>query len=621
MKSYRTMVLLLVAILLVGSAFTAFASDVPANHWAKETIDAVVEANIMDLYEGARFMPSDSVTHVEAVVVIYRAALAAGFLNDVPIGTLTLSYEERLEGMGLPKMLAPYGGDVYPAMAYALENNIITMEEARTFVRDGQLTTINKVNAAVFVGRALNVYKNENLNRIIVLNYKDDFAIPLSARRYVFFLIENGILSPDGDSAGNFNPASTMNRTLMAVFAKGYYDVLLTIEKAVETTTPPVEETPATDLVLSKIVSGSIVSVDDEKREIVVETRPEEKIAFKLSHAAIYFEEEIVGWQVMTLDAPVRVHLENGMVTTVEVLKLPSVLEGTLSLIGERIQVSPSFRSIRFQALDTSFQHKRLYDDALITLNGKPVAITDLSVGDRVSVLYDDHTILRITAYSGDDEMRGILLKDLESAGRRSLKMITEKGFLFESDVPSSTILIGSQNGFDAQTIVKVKISNGMLMRMEHLGKAEQVSGKIKGIHIKESPELTLTIGTATRTFILSDQVRYLDELGQKSLEIYDLRLNQEVTVQTGIDGVIRVQIGAVKKPVKEDVTYTVTQIFTSANLMTVVDADGKVKTVVLSSSSEMDLSDYQVGQVLYIEGILLTQDLLEATKITVKTE
>ncbi len=633
MKHMKMMSVLLAGTIAFSTALPTFADakDVAENYWAKEIIESVVEEDLMALYEGDKFVPGGEATHLEAVVVLYRAAEKLGYLEDLSMGTLTTHYEDMFEEIGIPKMLAPYGSDVYPAMAYAIENGVITPEEAKTFVKDGKLTQINKVTMSVFAGRALNFYKEENLNRIAVLSYKDAESVPVSARRYVHFLIENEIISPKGDAKGNFNPSMPLTRAVLAVFVEGYYDALSEFEKNDDADDKDDSDDDADndsddtassgDTTLDKgdvVFKGSVQTYNADNNTMTVKG-PSSNEVFSMKHVPVYFGGKEVGINHVAKASDVTVYVKSGLVTKVEVNKVYDVVEGTFSNIGPELTVEPSFRSFRTRLEDKTFDHKRLYDGAIVTINEAPAKVEDLEEGDRVFVYHDGHTIKRVVAYTGEFEVSGIMTGDFDDTKDSRLSFVTENGFVYNYNIGENAALINRSEGFEKDAIVSVRLQNGVVTRLENTGKKETLLGTLTGIHIKAEPEISIKTEKGERTFAVSDKALFLNEEGEPKLSIYDLRLSQGITVYTGFSGVYKVQLGQIKEVDKEASVYTVTQVFESAGILTVVDDDGQIKTIVFKTDSDLKLSDYSVGDRLLIEGKTLTKDVIEAAKISLK--
>lgn len=624
--------------LIFTTATATFAQDVDSGHWAYSAIQDVISQDIMPEDTQGNFSPDETVTGLETLIVIYRAAEAAGLLENYPEGTVTAKYESELEAIGLPKMLAPYGGDVYPAVAYALEMGVLTIDEVEPFINGAELTKVKKVNAAVFFGKALNAYVNESLSSIVVLSYKDEYMISLSARKYVQFLIEKEIISASGDANGNFNPNSEVSRAVLAVMAEGLYRDFETVEVSQtpasgqeattsETTTSenPTDETPTTEvetpaIQTEKVVSGTITGVDDDAKTLTIKTTQGIETTYSIEEADILYDGGSVGFDALVLNIGATLTIKNDIVTTVETDQTYEVISGKVFLLSDYLGGDPAFRSLRIELEDGSFDFKRVYDDTLITIDGVAAGADDLESGYQVFIRYDGYDSKRIVAYSDDYTFSAVLEEGIDPVNPDRLKAILENGMHLEWALDKSAVsFISAGSGLAVNDIVNVTLKYGVVTKIEKTGTARDIVGAIEGINIKAVPELTLLKADGTtETVAFSERAKIMDETGDERLTIYDLRLDQEVTVHIGVGGIQTVQLG--RKVIVEvsGLTATVKDVLDASNLLIVTTESGDVYTVVLAG---LTATDYAQDQVLFIEGEQLASQIFEATKITVKGE
>ncbi len=156
---------------------------------------------------------------------------------------------------------------------------------------------------------------------------------------------------------------------------------------------------------------------------------------------------------------------------------------------------------------------------------------------------------------------------------------------------------------------------------LEYVGQAKTVVGKISGINIKKTPELTIVnASNKEETFVFSSKIKMLDETGDNSISVYDFRLDQEVTVQVGIGGIKQIQLG--RKIVVEPtgIKVTVTQVIDSSNIMLAVDESNRIRTITFPVGSTFKASDYKAGMVVFIEGKAITDTVFEVVKVTVQS-
>jgi hypothetical protein len=199
------------------------------------------------------------------------------------------------------------------------------------------------------------------------------------------------------------------------------------------------------------------------------------------------------------------------------------------------------------------------------------------------------------------------MVEEIVSGSKIRLRL--EYGVILEIDF---------EEGLSVGDIVKVTTRYGEITTIENIGKAHIFTGTITGIHIKAQPELTVKrYDQVLETHFLARGVVILDETGGNTLNIYNLRLNQEVTVSTGVGGIVRINTG--KRIMVEETGnhFAVMQVLSSSNLLIVTDRQGKTRTLVFALDSGLSVMDYSEGDVIYAEGQALTDQIFEATKIT----
>jgi hypothetical protein len=604
MKKTIIAILLLAFILSSGASFSM---DVPEGHWAKSHIDSVTQKNIMTRDVFGNFYPNQVTTKIEALVVIYRSVKVGGMIVDEELAALVSDYESRFVSTGIPRVHSGYGEDVYPAIAYALDKNIISLEELDTLVSNSQPTVLKKIEFAVYLAKALNYYKNENLNKIIILQYKDDALIDPASRKYLMFLIEEGILSSLGDASGNFNPDSEVNRMIMATMADGFLNGI----EPYMTGRPVVEQVDIKPIIESeKTISGIIQKVNDNNKTIILQESTGKLTTLDIKAATITHLGVDVGFDALIQTLNADVTIKNGTVTTVNLDRVFESVEGEMVSISEIFSEELNFRSMKMKLNNGNYDFKRVYDNTLITINGISAKPSDLKPDYRLNVRFDGYDAMRITAYSEVYEFSA-MVEEIIVDSRIRLRM--EYGVTFEIDF---------EEGFQVGDIVKVTMLYGDVSTVENIGKAHMFTGRIFGINIKAIPELTVRLyDNIYETHPLARGVVILDETGNNTLNIYDLRLDQEVSVSTGIGGIVRIDTGRRIIVVETGNLFTVTQVFESSNILIVTDKDGRTRTLVFALGSGLSILDYTVGNVIYAEGQALTDQIFEATKITITAQ
>lgn len=634
-KFSKIISMLLILLMMGNLSFGVVAiTDVTTSHWANEYVQRVVENEIMVLNEDSSFKPGNNVTNIEAIIVLYRAAKAAGYMENVNINTLTSKYESDLVALNIPKMLAPYGGDVYPALAYALENKILVIDEVKYFINNDKLTEAKKVDVSVFFGKALNVYKNENLNKIISLSYKDAFDISLGALKYVNLLIEYNIISNKGDSNGNFNPKSIINRSVLAVYADGYYKAINTAgegsttetdtsvdtetETGIETTVPDSTETSTGSTNTTAVeINGTITDIFNDLKLIEVKETSGKTSVYDLKQAKVYAEDAIIDFSSLEKGAAVKLTSSKSVITKAVMNKVYDKVEGTFSQVTNLMGDSIKFRSLKLQLPNKSFDFKRVYENTPITIDGVQKTALDLKEGYKIIVSYDGYDAKGIVAYSDYYQFSGMLKQAIDPKAPKTLEMTKEDNMTFKQELLTSVTFTDAEKALVKNDIVKVTLKYGVVTNIEYLGKAMDLIGTIEEIHITKTPEIAIKLEDGTiEKYSLSANAKIVDEIGNEALTIYDLKLDQTVRMHVSIGGIDRIDFSYEKEVI--GFNCTVTNVFATTNLLVVKDEDGVTKTVGFALASGLKITDYVIGDKLFIKGKKLSDVIFEADSIVI---
>jgi|GEM_PF-900052 len=633
---YKIVALCLAVMMLSQVAFATTITDVGDAHWANTVVSNMVDQGIMNLYEDGSFKPDQTATKAETLIVIYRSAIEAGLLTSSEGAILAAKYESQLGTLGIPKMLAPYSGDVYPALGYALENEIVVLDEVKYFVNNGEFTSVSKVEASVFFGKALNLYKNENISKIISLSYKDAFEISLSALKYVNLLIDYDMVSAKGDSNGNFNPKTILNRAVLAVFTNGYFEALTTGVSEVktdddatdgDTATPDDGKTDA-GLITGDIatgeengietVTGTITDIFKDLNYLEVKTDAGKTVTYSIEGSSIYADQIAIDQSNLKKGVAVTLSIHDTKVTRVDVPLFFDVSVGNFDSLSGYLGDNKDFRSLKFKLEKGGYDFKRVYADTPVTIDGKKADVDDLEVNDYVMVYYEDYSAMSIVAFSKNYVFKGMLTQKILLKSPDELNVTLENGTNFTAEIETGISYSGvTGNVLNKGDIVEVTLVYGKVKALAYAGEVRDIKGIIKGIYIKANSEIELNTGLDTYETIKVDPLlNIISESGEEGLNIYDLRLDQIANVHIGFNGIEVIRLGDDADKVSFDAT--VTSVIMSSNIMIVVDESGLSKTVAFATNTSLRAEDYEVGDKLSINGRKITEGLFEADEIKV---
>lgn len=112
----------------------------------------------------------------------------------------------------------------HTAVAYCLENGIISISDLSGFVSGETNKAATKEQAAEMLGRALEVGVPSLKATSSATKFADNASIAADARPYIALLNSQKVVN--GDDVNKFNPKKTLNRTETAVMVTNLYEVL-----------------------------------------------------------------------------------------------------------------------------------------------------------------------------------------------------------------------------------------------------------------------------------------------------------------------------------------------------------------------------------------------------------
>ena len=192
-------------------------NDVPWDG-AKQYINAVADAGLMvgDYNSsGAKvFRSRDKVSYCETMQLVY--SLMKQYTGKAVEASVVTKYTTVMSGYKIPVW-------AYEAVAYGLENGIVTISDIPGFVSSsGANVNATRQDVAIMLGRALKSF--ETVNNSAALTFKDASSVASVAVPYVDLLNRLGIIT--GDDSGNFNPKNYINRAEMAVVVSKTNDLI-----------------------------------------------------------------------------------------------------------------------------------------------------------------------------------------------------------------------------------------------------------------------------------------------------------------------------------------------------------------------------------------------------------
>ena len=254
------------------SSYGANFSDINNVPWpgAVTYINTVSDLGLMvgdiDAKTGkSMFRAKDHVTYCETTQLAYALLKKSGKLKQTN-SDMVSRWTQVMQGYNIPAW-------AYESVAYALENNIISLTDTSRFVT--KKNDASRESVAVIFGKFLSHLYDVDVNA--VLSFHDKNSIAVTSVPYVDLLSRLNIMV--GDTNYNFTPKAAINRAETAVLVSKTYDVL----KNNTTTTTPSS---------GNVISGTVVSIEQNgnNKLLAITTDKGDKQGFIVDNSTNIYE-------------------------------------------------------------------------------------------------------------------------------------------------------------------------------------------------------------------------------------------------------------------------------------------------------------------------------------------
>ncbi len=617
----RVIGLLLVLTLFIGipiSYAEPMFTDIDEGHWAKDYIDKMTQQNIMIGFADATFKPNKPVSKLEVIVALYNMVVSAGKFNRGQVDVLVMRHTDEINNAHIPKTLDPYGDVIWDAVAFALDNNIIHSDELDRFIIDGQLVNANKLETVIFMGKTMNLYFKENLERIVFFDYADAVKIPGQVAVYVDMLIQHGIINKKGDKNRNFNPQNDVTRATLATMLSAVFDEIA--DEKEKNSHQSEDNKQASEEVMDIFPSsdddyeGIISSVHKKLGVIEIRDNDGQLHTYDGNTASYEKQGSAVELSDLKIGMSVSVYDTNGELSKLVIQKEYDNTKGFLHAISGELKDDDGIYEVITVSTDDGKKYFKIYDDAIVMRNGELVKKTDLTVGDKVSISADGFFLKHIETYAEHTTLEGVLNKESTFKKGDSISIKLMDGAYIDQIMDNDITIIGDDGIINRGDMVNLTLEYGIVTQIEDTGINTEVIGSVKSIFIGEESKVQLDINGIIKTILLGDDIKYVLSDDENTGSIYDLRLNQMIMMTTGMDG--EKTITLTKPTQTKKWSGKINEIFVGANLLKVVDGSGKKWTVTIKDTSNINLMKYAKDDMIFLVGSELSSDVFTADMI-----
>ena len=582
--------------------------DLDKAEWAEPYIQKVMDTDVMPLYSSNEFKPTQYATKMEVINVIYRIALLKGDVTTDVADDYVTKHLPTIESYLIPKTLEPYGPDNHRAIAYALERNILKKSELSLFFVNGKFEVISKVDASVFMSKAMNVYLKDNVNKFYEIQYKDGAEITLLQWPWINLMIEKEIVV--GGTDNYFYPNSILNRSILSVISSNILNMLEDV--TVDATNPDTSVSVGT----LTSMNGKISIIHYDLNILEVRDSNNKLYVYDASNGTLTMNGANIALQNLEPGMDVSVTAIGKDLKTLNVLEDLTAIDGTLNGIGLKVTVKgETFRPISM-TVNGQFKYYKALNSVVVERDYQPSSLDALNEGDIVKISYQGEYVKKIEALSSKAVLDGALQRSTGFNDGDVVSIKLSNGKLFEQTIDGNIGKVNITSDLAKGDIVKITLEKGKITAVEGTGLSTEATGRITKIVISSSPSVSImTKAGETKNFNIASNV-VVNNLGtDDSNGLYSLRLDQDVTLELSGMAVDRISIN--QSVEKTHFNAKITEIHKNINLIKAVDANNKVWIVSLEGSDQ-NINDYTVDDSVYIYGVEVSGELFEADLIIV---
>ena len=490
--------------------------------WAIEAVEEMAENGIVKGYEDDTFRPENTVTKLEALVLISRILGVNNEVNDPIMESALAKYEDTVGAYELP-----YGDE---EIIYLLAKNVISVSELSGYISGSNASAgLKRYEVAVLLTKAMGAEEEVKQNLVTVLDYEDEKDIPSYAKKYVEYVTNEEIMM--GVDESHFSPETDVTRAQAAVLLKRVIDAT------------KIEE-----------YSAAVASVDPLLQVVRLRTNEGETYGYTVKEGIqLRFNgEECILDEVKVGDEAV-VTTRNGKLFAIDFLTpdVEEIVKGSIVSVS-RTATSQSLKLNEYKEDGT--EETNVYncaDDVVIDSAKGTSVFTDLKAGDYAELTLKKGEITAIYAEEKTMIARGVVKDITLTKGVVTIEIVdtddeTQSFVVSNDDV---TVLKNSKNAEFKDIVVGDSVSLTLTYRkvtkVVATSRTTNANGIIEEIKISANPSVTLKLEGETKTYPLSKDVAIT--INGVVGEIYDLRLNTAAAVTLESETITKISTSPVE--------------------------------------------------------------------------
>lgn len=534
--------------------------------WAQEYVEDMAEKGLIKGYDDGTFRPGNAVSRMEAFALFARLMGSNNDINKDVAKTALEKYASVLDKYDLSYAESD--------IAYMLSRGVITESELDTYFGGKRKSeAMPRYEAAILITKAMGAEETVKNNTVTELSYSDASAIPKTAKMYVGYVSQKGIMSGMGD--GEFSPDTSVLRGQMAVMLSRTADTVgYSVEKA------------------------TIVSADTKKGVIEVqytdgnkEKRTYTKDTKFLKNCETATEDDLAAGQTVILTCTG----EDEVVAFADILA--AEIDETQSAVYQGY--SSQAGKLKVALMDPATGTTKSYEcseNAAITIDGVFSDINKLKNGDYVTVGFSAAVVQSINAMQKSATVTGTI----DATNPSGTITISSDDKEFDGVTLSMTndvkiLKNGEYSGFAALykgDKVTITLEYGLASKIVATSATRTVSGTLRAYTVSSTPTIVIKSDGEETTYDLTADVQIF--INGETAKLADFEIGSSIKLTLESDAVKKIessQNGGTLTSSK--LTGVVTGVNASAKVIIIKYMDGGSETQAYITCT--DMTKYQV--------------------------
>lgn len=555
--------------------------------WAASYIEAMAKKGLISGYDDKTYRPDNEVTKQECISLFARAM---GSNDSANAGVLTIAhteYDEIINTYGLS-----WGTD---EIAYLMYRGAFKKSDLDTYLKDDtKKQPMQRSEAAIIITKALLGEKAANAESNITFKYTDASAITTSAKPYVYYATEQGIMK--GLDDGSFSPSTSVTRAQIAVMLSRV------VEKANYT-----------------FEKAKLVSINTSEKSCV------EKLADGTTKTPVYSDSTIMsvlGTQTkpsaMTAGVSAVFGYSGDALMFIDTLSS----KPDETVVGKFMGYGSTNGAMYVSVIPTGESTLTSYncaDDVTITYAGSAASIRAFAKDDYVSLELSDGKVESITGATQTTTVKGAVITNISIDPKLQITISHADSEYDGKTYDVADNVSVTKNGTDSSfsniyvgDTVQLTLQYGVVKSVSATSSQKVVTGTIQSLTIATNPKMTVRVnGTDTEYMIPTDVIITVNGA---TGTLYDFRVGDSVSLTLESQAIVKIvatttqeSAGSVKGVVKSiNASYGfITVLPEGADATTTVFCKDLKTTFITDTGTTKKMSNINEGDTVEVKGTI----------------